>query len=86
MLLQWKKIIFVVTPEKIVLGFSRQSHVLMLLMLWLLVGSTASAGSAGSAAIVFPRSDAAVVVCHAFECVAVHVRVALNYLRSKNPL
>ena len=83
MLLQWKKIIFVVTPEKIVLGFSRQSHVLMLLMLWLLVGSTASAGSA---AIVFPRSDAAVVVCHAFECVAVHVRVALNYLRSKNPL
>ena len=86
MLLQWKKIIFVVTPENIVLGFSRQSHVLMLLMLWLLVGSTASAGSAGSAAIVFPRSDAAVVVCHAFECVAVHVRVALNYLRSKNPL
>ena len=74
------------TRKKIVLGFSRHSHVLLLLMLWLLVGSTASAGSAGSAAIVVPKSDAAVVVCHAFECVAVHVRVALNYLRSKNPL
>ena len=38
--------------------------------------------SAGSAAIIVPRSDAAVVVCHAFECVAVQVRVTLNYLRS----
>lgn len=70
------------TREKIVLGFSRLSHVLLLLMLRLLVGSTASAGSAGSAAIIVPRSDAAVVVCHAFECVAVQVRVTLNYLRS----
>ena len=70
------------TRENIVLGFSRLSHVLLLLMLRLLVGSTASAGSAGSAAIIVPRSDAAVVVCHAFECVAVQVRVTLNYLRS----
>ena len=70
------------TREKIVLGFSHQSHVLLLLMLWLLVVSTASAGSSGSAAIVVPRSDAAVVVCHAFECVAVQVRVTLTYLRS----
>ena len=86
MLLQWKEILFVATPENVVLGFSRQSHVLLLLMLWLLVGSTASAGSAGSAAIVVPRSDAAVVVCHEFECVAVQVRVVLNCLRSKTPL
>ena len=73
------------TREKIVLGFSRLSRVLLLLMLRLLVGSTASAGSAGSAgsaAIIVPRSDAAVVVCHAFESVAVQVRVTLNYLRS----
>jgi len=42
----------VATREKIVLGFSRLSHVLLLLMLRLLVGSTASAGSAGSAARV----------------------------------